>query len=283
MRASKLITISTAAVLMGGTGLAVGHSWQSGQSQNQNNASAQAPAAINQGNAQAADQGSKLKGSRQYQRSQAMTTQRDQASGTQRGRAITAARGQAMIERDQGITGSRGQGGSERGRAAAAYEPQPAVHARQSLRHTGGPAYARATASEVRGSLTREPRGQGGSERGRAAAAYEPQPAAHARQSLRQTGGPAYAHATASEVRGSLTPEQRAHLRELARRELPRVSHIPEVRVNAIVPRDVELAPVPGEIARYYPQFRHNQAFLYHNRIVLVDPATSRIVGVIPA
>jgi hypothetical protein len=229
MRASKLITISTAAVLMGGTGLAVGHSWQSGQSQNQNNVSAQAPAAINQGNAQAADQGSKLKG---YQRSQAMSTQRDQASSTQRGRTVTAARGQAMIERDQGIAGSRGQGGAERGRAAAAYEPQPAVHARQSLR---------------------------------------------------QTGGPAYAQATASEVRGSLTPERRAHLREMARRELPRVSHIPEVRVNAIVPRDVELAPVPGEIARYYPQFRHNQAFLYHNRIVLVDPATSRIVAVIPA
>jgi hypothetical protein len=209
MRASKLITISTAAVLMGGTGLAVGHSWQSGQSQNQNNASAQAPAAMSQANAQAAEQDSKLKGSRQYQRSQAMTTQHDQASSTQRGRAVTAARGQAMIERGERIAGPRGQGGSERGRAAAAYEPQPAVHARQSLR---------------------------------------------------QPDRPAYAQATASEVRGSLTPEQRAHLREMARRELPRVSHIPEVRVNAIVPRDVTLAPVPGEIARYYPRFRHNQA-----------------------
>jgi hypothetical protein len=200
MRASKLITISTAAVLMGGTGLAVGHSLQSGQSQNK--ASPQAPAAMSQGNAQAAEQGSKFQGSRQLQRSQAMTTQRGQAVSTERGPAIT---------------GARGQVGSERGRAAAPH------------------------------------------------------------------GGPAYARATASEVRESLTPEQRARLHETARRELPRVSHIPEVRVNAIVPRDVQLAPVPGEIARYYPQFRHNQAFLYRNRIVLVDPATSRIVAVIPA
>jgi hypothetical protein len=229
MRASKLITISTAAVLMGGTGLAVGHSWQSGQSQS--NASTQAPAAMSQGNAQAAEQGSKLKGARQFQGSQAMT-QHGQALSTERGRAITGARDQAMIERGQGITGTRGQVGPERTRAAAPHEPQLALHARQSLRQTGGPTYARATASEVR---------------------------------------------------ESLTPEQRAHLREMARRELPRVSNIPEVRVNAIVPRDVQLAPVPGEIARYYPRFRHNQAFLYHNRIVLVDPATSRIVAVIPA
>jgi Protein of unknown function (DUF1236) len=230
MRASKLITISTAAVLMGGTSLAVGHSWQSGQSQN--NASTQAPAAMSQGNAQAAEQGSKLKGSRQFQGSQTMT-QHGQALSTQRGRAISGARGQAMIERGEGITGARGQVGPERTRAAAPHEPQLALHARQSLRQTGGPTYAHATAT--------------------------------------------------SEVRGSLTPEQRAHLREMARRELPRVSNIPEVRVNAIVPRDVQLAPVPGEIARYYPRFRHNQAFLYHNRIVLVDPATSRIVAVIAA
>lgn len=225
MRASKLITISTAAVLMGGTGLAVGHSLQSGQSQN--NASPQAPAAMSQGNAQAAEQGSNLQGSRQ--RSQAMTTQRGQGVIMERGRAITGARGQAMIEKGPGTTGARGQAGAERSRAVAPHEPQLAL-----------------------------------------------------RQSFRQ-GGPAYARATASEVRESLTPEQRTRLRETARRELPRVSYVPQVRVNAIVPRDVQLAPVPGEIARYYPQFRHNQAFLYRNRIVLVDPATSRIVAVIPA
>ena len=219
MRASKLITISTAAILMGGTGLAVGHSWQSGQSQyNQS-----APAA-GQGNAQAGEQGN-LKGPRHVQRAQVMARQQGEGLSTQRGRDVTGAHDQAMIERGRG-TAVR-QVGAEHSRAAAPH--QPALHANQ----------------------------------------------------FRQ-GGPAYAHATSSELQESLTPEHRAHIREMARRELPRVSYLPEVRVNAIIPRDVQLAPVPGEIARHYPRFRNHQAFLYHNRIVLVDPATSRIVAVIP-
>jgi Protein of unknown function (DUF1236) len=231
MQASKLITISTAAVLIGGTSLAIGHSWQSGQSQD--GASTQAPAATSQGNAsgsvtkgsnaQAAEQASKLK---QSQRAQAMSTRRaligegGQGSGTLRGRAIASARGQAM--------------GTQRGRAATSQEPQLALQARHSVRQTAA-------------------------------------------------GGPVYARATASEARASLTPEQRVRLREMARRELPRASRLPEVRVDAVVPRNVQLAPVPAEIARYYPRFRRDQAFLYRNKIVLVNPATSRIVAVVPA
>jgi hypothetical protein len=90
MRASKLTTISTIAVLVGGTSLALGHSLQNG-------ASTEAPASMSQSNArgsetrdtdaQAAEQGSKFQGSRQLQRGQAMTTQR--------GQAITGAHGQA--------------------------------------------------------------------------------------------------------------------------------------------------------------------------------------------
>jgi hypothetical protein len=234
MQASKLITISTAAVLIGGTSLAIGHSWQSGQSQD--GASTQAPARTSQGNAsgsvtkgsnsQAAEQASKLKGSRQSQRAQAMSTPRaligegGQGSSTQRGRAIASARGQAM--------------GTQRGRVATSQQPQLALQARHSVRQTA-------------------------------------------------PGGPVYARATASEARASLTPEQRVRLREMARRELPRASRLPEVRVDAVVPRNVQLAPVPGEIARYYPRFRRDQAFLYRNKIVLVNPATSRIVAVVPA
>jgi hypothetical protein len=236
MQASKLITISTAAVLIGGTSLAIGHSWQSGQSQD--GASTQAPAATRQANAggfvtkgsnaHAAEQGLKLKGSRQSPRAQAMSTPRaraligegGQGLSTQRGRAIASARGQAM--------------GTQRGRAVTSQQPQLALHARHSVRQT-------------------------------------------------VPSGPVYAGATASETRASLTPKQRVGLREMARRELPRASHLAEVRVDAVVPRNVQLAPVPGEIARYYPRFRRDQAFLYRDKIVLVDPATSRIVAVVPA
>jgi hypothetical protein len=245
MRASKLITISAAAVLMGGTGLAIGHSLQSGQSRN--GASAQPPAATSQGNAggsvttsssaQAGEQGSKLQGSRQSQHSQAMNTQRGGALIGERGQGLSAERGRAISSaHGQATTGARGQAmGSVRGRAATGQQPQLALHDRQS--------------------------------------------------SFRQTasGGPAYARASASEARAAITPEQRARVHEMARRQLPRVSYLPEVRVDAIVPRNVQLAPVPGEIARYYPRFRRDQAFLYRNKIVLVNPATSRIVAVVPA
>jgi hypothetical protein len=137
--------------------------------------------------------------------------------------------------------------------------------------------------SMQRGRAIADARGQAtGTQRGRGTS-QQPQLALHAHQPSRQTGGPVYARATASEARAAATPEQRLRLREMARRELPRVSYLPEVRVDAIVPRNVQLAPVPGEIARYYPRFRRDQAFLYRNKIVLVDPATSRIVAVVPA
>jgi hypothetical protein len=102
MRASKLITISTVAVLMGGTSLAVGHSLQSRESQS--GASTQAPAGISQSNAlgsetrgsnaQAAEQGSNLQGSRQ--RGQAMTTHQSHALAGARGQGLSTGRGRSM-------------------------------------------------------------------------------------------------------------------------------------------------------------------------------------------
>jgi hypothetical protein len=235
MRASKLITISTVAVLMGSTGLAIGGgSLQSG-------ASTQGPAAIEQGSPGS----SETKASRP--RAGERLTRRSEVSGERgskiegsralgRGRAMTSERSRALLK------GARGQ--------ALAAERQPAA-AGQGLR---------------------------------AAAQIQGQPGSRARQSFAPTGGPVYARATPSEARVGLTSEQRAHLREIvtARRDIPRVSNLPSVRINAVVPRNVHLAPVPDEIARYYPRFRRDQAFIYRNQIVLVDPATSRIVAVLP-
>jgi Protein of unknown function (DUF1236) len=235
MRASTLITISTVALLMGGTGLAIG---QGGSSSLQSGTSKQGQAAMEQGSARSSEikasrprasqnlmrrgevsgeRGSKIEGSRALQRGGAMTSER--------GRALKGARGQAMTA-----------------------QPRPAA-AGQGLR----------TAAQIQG-----------------------QPGSRARQSFAPAGGPIYARATPGEARVGLTSEQRARLREMARRELPRVSTLPSVRINAVVPRNVQLAPVPEEIARYYPRFRGNQAFIYRNQIVLVDPATSRIVAVLP-
>jgi hypothetical protein len=188
-----------------------GHSLQSGQSQKE--ASTQASAATSQdnarglvtsgSNAQAAAQRSKLQGSRQPQHGQAMSTQHARALIGERGQGLSTQRGRA-------ITAARGQAMIERGQAT-----------------TGA-------------------RGQAmGMQHGRAAIGQQPQLALHARQSFRQTargGPPFYARATASETRESLAPEQRMRPREMARRELPRVSHLPEV---ALTPSSQETCRLP--------------------------------------
>jgi hypothetical protein len=82
-----------------------------------------------------------------------------------------------------------------------------------------------------------------------------------------------------------LNAEQRARLREIlaARRDIPRMSNLADIRVNAVIPRNVRLAAIPDEVVRIYPRFRRHQAFIYRNQMVVVDPLTSRIVAVLPA
>jgi hypothetical protein len=66
-----------------------------------------------------------------------------------------------------------------------------------------------------------------------------------------------------------------------SRQDIPRISSLAGVRVNAVVPRSMRLAAVPEEVVRIYPRFRRDQAFIYRNRLVVVDPMTSRIVAVL--
>jgi hypothetical protein len=227
MRASKLITISTVAVLMGGTSLAIGHSLQSGESQSR--VSTQGPASISQGNARGSEmKGSNAQASENRMRRGELSRERSSKLQSSRSQAISGARGQAtMSERNLGTAGQEAR-----------------------------------TAAQIQG-----------------------QPGSHGRRSFESTGGPVYGSASPGEARIGMTAEQRSRLHEfvMARRELPRVSHLPELRVNAVVPRTVRRAPVPEEIARHFPRFRGNEAFVYRNEIVLVDPATSRIVAVLPA
>ena len=252
MRASNLI-ISTLAVLVGGTSLAIGQGGGSLQS----GGSTQGAGAISQGgirgsesaasNPRAAEnpmrrseisgeRGSNVQGSRDLQRSRPMTTER--------GRTLSGERGPTMsAERGRGITGERGQAvTAERGAAATGQGPK--------------------TAAQIQG-----------------------QAGPHARQGFRQQPGLVYARANARETGAALTPEQRARLREIvaARRDIPRVSNLADVRVNAVIPRSVRLAAIPEEVVRIYPRFRRHQAFIYRNEIVVVDPVTSRIVAVLPA
>lgn len=244
MRAIKLITVSTVAVLMGGTSLAIGQegagSLQGGRSMledtlSQGGALGSETEGTNPRAAEnpmrrsetSGERGSKVQRSQALQRGQAI--QRGQAMTAERGRAITGARAQATTaERRRATTG---QG------TKAAEQPQGQL-----------------------GSRPRQSFGQA-----------EPG-LANARGSERNAGA-------------GLNAEQRARLREIlaARRDIPRVSNLADVRINAVIPRSVRLAAIPDEVVRIYPRLRGRQAFMYRNQMVVVDPLASRIVAMLPA
>jgi hypothetical protein len=245
MRAIKLITVSTVAVLMGGTSLAIG---EEGAGSLQGGSSMLEDTALSQGSAR----GSETEGSnpraaenpmRRSETSGERSSKVQRSQALQRGQAIQ--RGQAMTaERGRAITGARAQATTaERGRATAGQRTKAAEQAQGQL----GP---------------------------------------RLRQSFGQAE-PGLANARASErnAGAGLNAEQRTRLREIlaARRDIPRMSNLADVRINAVIPRSVRLAAIPDEVVRIYPRFRRHQAFIYRNQMVVVDPLTSRIVAVLPA
>jgi pyruvate/2-oxoglutarate dehydrogenase complex dihydrolipoamide acyltransferase (E2) component len=238
MRASKLITISTVAVLMGSVSLAIGQELATGQEDagslqggtisegsarnsetgGSNQRAAKNPMRRSETNGQ---RGSNVKGSRDLQRGQPMAAERGRAIARERSLAMTAERRQATA----------GQGT----KAAGQIQSQPGSQSRQSFGK-----------AEI---------------------------------------GKAYARASTRDTNASLNAEQRARLREIvaARQDIPRLSNLSGVRLNAVIPRNVRLAAIPEEVVRIYPRFRRHQAFIYRNEMVVVDPLTSRIVAVLPA
>ncbi len=99
------------------------------------------------------------------------------------------------------------------------------------------------------------------------------------------TSGPAFARASSKELEAGMNPPERPRIREFMR-DMPRLSNVgAELRVNAIVPRSVRMAaaPLPQEVQRMYPRLKRDRAFVYRDQIVIVNPATSRIVAVVQA
>jgi Protein of unknown function (DUF1236) len=91
---------------------------------------------------------------------------------------------------------------------------------------------------------------------------------------------------TNTNVNVSLNAQQRARIHDvvLAQRNIPRLSNIDiDIRVGAFVPRTVELAVVPEAVVRIFPRFRRHRVFIFNDEVVIVDPATFRIVAVLPA
>lgn len=82
----------------------------------------------------------------------------------------------------------------------------------------------------------------------------------------------------------SLTGEERMRLHEMVR-DIPRVSYIgdTDIRIDGYVGRSVRqaAAPLPLEVQHMHPRFRHDRAFRYRDQVVILNPATSRIVAIV--
>lgn len=82
---------------------------------------------------------------------------------------------------------------------------------------------------------------------------------------------------------GRLTIEQRTNLRTTVLRGAPRLRHVTfRIGVGARVPHSVRLVAVPQPMIAIYPEWASDLYFAYGNEIVVVDPNTFAIVGVLP-
>jgi Protein of unknown function (DUF1236) len=88
-------------------------------------------------------------------------------------------------------------------------------------------------------------------------------------------------------VNVNLTTEQRTKIHSIivADRSAPRVAHVDfSINVGTVVPRGkVKLVALPSTIIEIEPSWRGFEYFLVGDQIVVVDPATLRIVAVLPA
>lgn len=92
---------------------------------------------------------------------------------------------------------------------------------------------------------------------------------------------------TTTNVNVNLSTEQRTKIHSIivSDRSAPRVAHVDfAVRVGTVVPRGtVKFVPLPTTIVEIEPSWRGFEYFLVGDEIVVVDPATLRIVAVLPA
>jgi hypothetical protein len=84
----------------------------------------------------------------------------------------------------------------------------------------------------------------------------------------------------------NLSTEQKTKIHGIivAERSAPRVAHVDfQVNVGVVVPRTVKLARLPSTIITIEPSWSGYEYFLVGDQIVVVDPATFRIVAVLDA
>jgi hypothetical protein len=97
-------------------------------------------------------------------------------------------------------------------------------------------------------------------------------------------GNAAQSHQTNVNASVNLNDQQRTRVSQsFARLNVQPVRNVNfSVSVGTVVPRDVHLQTVPAEIVEIVPQYRGYSFFAVRDEIVIVDPATYKIVTVLP-
>jgi hypothetical protein len=101
-----------------------------------------------------------------------------------------------------------------------------------------------------------------------------------------QSNQPAAAQSSSTNVNASvnINDQQRTRLSQsFARVNVQPLNNVNfSVSVGAAIPRDVRLHPLPADIVEVVPQYRGYNFVMVRDEIVIVDPATYKIVTVLP-
>jgi hypothetical protein len=89
----------------------------------------------------------------------------------------------------------------------------------------------------------------------------------------------------AASTSASLTTEQRSKISaSLKEQDAPRANKVNfTTEIGAVIPRSIRRAPLPATVINVYPVWRGYEYVMVDNEILIIDPATSRIVAVIEA
>ena len=79
----------------------------------------------------------------------------------------------------------------------------------------------------------------------------------------------------------NLTLEQRHVIRELIKDVKPQSSGDLHPAVGDTVPENVNLKPMPGEVAEKVPQVKTHRYFIADEQIVIVDPKDKKVADII--
>jgi hypothetical protein len=89
---------------------------------------------------------------------------------------------------------------------------------------------------------------------------------------------------TSVNASANINDQQRTRISaSLARVDARPLTHVNfSVSVGTAIPRDVRLSPLPADVVEIVPQYRGYEFVLVKDEIVIVDPATYKIVTVLP-